>query len=164
MSPTSHINAARRVADKAKRDEFQQLLSKLDPEYVTKLRYDCMRLANAAHPSGDPYVAVREAERTFREAVRFLFAGKTATSPPAKPPADTKIYSRSDPPNKERDALRALGRKLVLKIGREATIKLLQETTKCAGLLGVLPHQYPELRAAFEAALKVARHDPGITR
>jgi hypothetical protein len=85
MSPKSPSNynsnaAARRVADKAKRDDFQQLLAKLDPEYVTKLRYDCMRMANAANTKADPQAVVREAQKTFEAAVRFLFAEKGVAS------------------------------------------------------------------------------------
>ena len=79
-SPSNHIHAARRVADKARRDEFQQLLAKLDPEYESKLRYDCMRMANAANPKADPHAVVREAQKTFEEAVRFLFAKGGASS------------------------------------------------------------------------------------
>jgi hypothetical protein len=68
----SHVNAARRVADKARRDEFQQLLAKLDPEYVTKLRHDCLRAANEQVRGADPRVVVREAEKHFESRVRFL--------------------------------------------------------------------------------------------
>jgi hypothetical protein len=68
----SHINAARRVADKAKRDELQQLINKLDPEYVTKLRHDCLRAANEQLSSADPHAVVREAEKHFESRVRFL--------------------------------------------------------------------------------------------
>lgn len=71
-TPNNHVAGARRIADKAKRDEFQQLLAKLDPEYATKLRYDCMRMANAANPKADPHAVVREAQKTFEAAVRFL--------------------------------------------------------------------------------------------
>jgi hypothetical protein len=80
MSPKSltssndYVAGARRIADKAKRDEFQLLLSKLDPEYATKLRYDCMRMANAANPKADPQTVVREAQKTFEAGVRFVFA------------------------------------------------------------------------------------------
>jgi hypothetical protein len=85
MSPKSPSNynsnaAARRVADKTKRDEFQQLLARLDPEYVTKLRHDILRMTNIRDPKSDPHEVVRSAERTFREAVRFLFAGKGGAS------------------------------------------------------------------------------------
>jgi hypothetical protein len=68
----SHVNAARRVADKARRDEFQQLLAKLNPEYVTKLRHDCLRMANEQVRGADPRAVVREAERHFESRVRFL--------------------------------------------------------------------------------------------
>jgi hypothetical protein len=78
MSPKSPSNynsnaAARRVAEKAKRDEFQQLLKRLDPEYVAKLRYDCMRRANTRlGPGSDPHAVVREAEQALEAQVRFL--------------------------------------------------------------------------------------------
>ena len=65
--------AARRVAEKARRDEYQKLLSKLDPEYVTKLRHDCLRAANARLGVGsDPRAVVREAEQALEAQVRFL--------------------------------------------------------------------------------------------
>ncbi len=84
MSPKSPSNynlthAARRVADKAKANEFQQLLARLDPEYATKLRYDCMRMANAANPKADPHAVVREAQKTFEEAVRFLLTKESSS-------------------------------------------------------------------------------------
>jgi len=77
MSPKSPSNynsnaAARRVADKAKRDEFQQLLKRLDPEYVAKLRYDCLRMANDRLGRSDPHAVVREAEQALEAQVRFL--------------------------------------------------------------------------------------------
>jgi hypothetical protein len=78
-TPNNHVAGARRIADKAKRDEFQQLLAKLDPEYATKLRYDCMRMANAANPKADPHAVVREAQKTFEEAVRFLLTKESAS-------------------------------------------------------------------------------------
>jgi hypothetical protein len=72
-SPTNYINSNRRIADKVKRDHFQQLLNKLDPEYVAKLRYDCLRMANThLGPGSDPHAVVREAEKALEAQVRFL--------------------------------------------------------------------------------------------
>lgn len=77
MPPKSPSNynsnaAARRVAEKAKRDEFRQLLSKLDPEFVTKLRVDCLRTANEQLRGASPEEVVREAGLHFESRVRFL--------------------------------------------------------------------------------------------
>jgi len=76
-SPANFHNSNRRVAEKAKRDAFNQLLTKLDPEYVAKLRHDCLRAANAALPGADPRAVVREAEQHFESRVRFL-VGKSS--------------------------------------------------------------------------------------
>jgi hypothetical protein len=74
MSPKNHINAARRVADKARRDEFQQLLSKLDSEYVSKIRHDCLVAANGRLRGASPAEVVAEAARDFEGRIRFLTA------------------------------------------------------------------------------------------
>jgi hypothetical protein len=71
-TPNHHVAGARRIADREKRNAFQQLLAKLDPEYVTKLRHDCLRAANEQLSSADPHAVVREAERHFESRVRFL--------------------------------------------------------------------------------------------
>jgi hypothetical protein len=72
-SPHNFHNSNRRVAEKARRDEFQQLLSTLDPDYVAKLRYDCLRAANTRMgPGSDPHAVVREAEQALEAQVRFL--------------------------------------------------------------------------------------------
>jgi hypothetical protein len=72
---TNSANAYRRVAHKKERDAFQQSLSKLDPEYVTKLRHDALRAANERLPGADPFAVVREAEKDFRSRVAFLVGG-----------------------------------------------------------------------------------------
>ena len=72
-SPTNYINSNRRIVEKAKRDAFNQLLAKLDPEYVAKLRYDCLRMANTRlGPGSNPHAVVREAEQALEAQVRFL--------------------------------------------------------------------------------------------
>jgi hypothetical protein len=76
-SPANYANSNRRVAEKAKRDEFQQLLNTLDPEYVTKLRHDCLRAANDRLRGADPHAVVREAEQHFESRVRFLTEKKS---------------------------------------------------------------------------------------
>jgi hypothetical protein len=78
MSRANFHNSNRRVAEKAKRDAFQQLLSKLDPEYVAKLRHDCLRAANEQLRSADPHAVAREAERHFESRVRFLTEEKSS--------------------------------------------------------------------------------------
>jgi hypothetical protein len=78
MSRANFHNSNRRVAEKAKRDAFQQLLSKLDPEYVAKLRHDCLRAANTRLPGADPHTLVREAEQHFESRVRFLTEEKSS--------------------------------------------------------------------------------------
>jgi hypothetical protein len=71
-SPANYANSNRRIAEKAKRNEFQQLLNTLDPEYVTKLRHDCLRMANEQRRGASPEEVVREAERHFESRIRFL--------------------------------------------------------------------------------------------
>ena len=44
-TPNNYIAGARRIADKRKRDAFQQVLNKLDPEFAAKLRHDALRSA-----------------------------------------------------------------------------------------------------------------------
>jgi hypothetical protein len=71
-SPTNHVSAARRVAAKRHREAAQQALSKLDPEYVAKLRHDALRSANERLRGADPHAVVQEAEKDFRARVAFL--------------------------------------------------------------------------------------------
>jgi hypothetical protein len=72
-SPTNNANAAaRRIAYKRHRDAFQQNLSKLDPEYVAKLRHDALRSANERMRGADPFAVLQEAEKDFRARVAFL--------------------------------------------------------------------------------------------
>jgi hypothetical protein len=44
---------------------------------VTKLRYDCLRAANARDPKADPQQVVHEANKNFEFGVRFIL-GKSS--------------------------------------------------------------------------------------
>jgi hypothetical protein len=80
-SPANATNAYRRVAAKEQRqrerDEFQQLLAKLDGETIAKLRYEALRAANTRMPGADPHAVVREAQLHFESQVRFLVGGES---------------------------------------------------------------------------------------
>jgi hypothetical protein len=71
-SPTNHVSAARRVAAKRHREAAQQAISKLDPEFVAKLRHDCLRAAHARMAGAEPHAVVRSAQVDFEARVRFL--------------------------------------------------------------------------------------------
>jgi hypothetical protein len=66
------LAGARRIAEKQRKAAAQQVLSKLDAEYVAKARHDCLRAANARMGGADPHAVVREAEKDFRARVAFL--------------------------------------------------------------------------------------------
>jgi len=71
----NRISAARRAADKRKRAESAaavQAAAKLPPEYLAKLKHDCLVAANALLPGASAEEIVREAERHFESRIRFL--------------------------------------------------------------------------------------------
>jgi hypothetical protein len=75
----NRISAARRAADKRKRAESTaaiQAAAKLPPEYLDKLRHDCLVAANTALPGAPPEEVVREAMRHFESRIRFLTTEK----------------------------------------------------------------------------------------
>lgn len=78
-SPTNHDHATRRVAEKAKRQAqaqkaaaFNQLLAKLSPAEVHRLRVQALTNANARSPAATPEEVVRDAQEEFEASVRFL--------------------------------------------------------------------------------------------
>lgn len=76
-TPSNRSAAARRVAAKTQRKHVQAALADIDPDYLAKLRLDCLAKANAAHPSGtDPQVVVEAAARDLRARLAFLREGR----------------------------------------------------------------------------------------
>lgn len=78
-SRQNHGHAGRRIAVKQQRaakvqeqNALQQMLADLDPEYVAKLRYDCLRAANARLPGADAQAVVADAAKDFEARLRFL--------------------------------------------------------------------------------------------
>jgi hypothetical protein len=72
-------NARRRLAQKTARTKeaeeqiaLQRFVAGLDPEYLTKLRVDCIRTANEQLRGASPEQVVAEAARHFESRVRFL--------------------------------------------------------------------------------------------
>lgn len=65
-------NAYRRVVRKQQAAAAQQALAGLDPEYVAKLRYDCLKAANARLPGADAQAVVAEAAKDFEARLKFL--------------------------------------------------------------------------------------------
>ena len=53
-TPNNRVAAARRIADKKRRDAFNQNIARIGPEYVAKLRHDCLRAANERLRGADP--------------------------------------------------------------------------------------------------------------
>jgi hypothetical protein len=71
----NRISAARRAADKRKRAESTaavQAAANLPPEYLDKLRHDCLVAANARRPGASPEEVTREAARDLEGRLRFL--------------------------------------------------------------------------------------------
>ena len=64
--------AAGRIAEKQRKAGQAAAIAGLDPEYVTKLRHDCLKSANARMMGADPQAVVAEASKDFEARVRFL--------------------------------------------------------------------------------------------
>ncbi len=71
------VSIARRMADKRKRDAARAALADIDPDYLAKLRHECLKAANATHPGADPSIIVEEAERHLRARLAFLRGEKS---------------------------------------------------------------------------------------
>jgi RecA/RadA recombinase len=65
----------RRVAKKAA--AVQQTLAGLDPEYLEKLKHDCLRAAHNRLRGASPAEVVRQAQEHFDASVRFLTGAKS---------------------------------------------------------------------------------------
>jgi hypothetical protein len=69
-------NTARHIVSRALKDTGEAIktagLSSLSPEYLTKLRTTCLRLAAAHLPNGSPDEVVRDADQRYRHCLSFL--------------------------------------------------------------------------------------------
>ena len=69
-------NTARHVISRALKETGQAIkaagLSSLSPEYLTKLRTTCLRLAAANQPNASPNEVVRDADQRYRNCLSFL--------------------------------------------------------------------------------------------
>jgi hypothetical protein len=74
-SPSANKNAAFRVAEKQKRDAFNQLLSKLSADQIAKLKHESLVAANKQFSGASPDEVVRQARLHFESRVRFLVGG-----------------------------------------------------------------------------------------
>jgi hypothetical protein len=76
MKVPNQSNARRRVAAKHRAVKqaaaAQQALAGFDPDFIAKLRLDCLRAANTRLAGSDPDTVVREAQRDFDARIRFL--------------------------------------------------------------------------------------------
>jgi hypothetical protein len=74
--PNNRNSARRRVATKHRAvkhaEAAQEILAGFDPDFIAKLRLDCLRAANTRLAGSDPDTVVREAQRDFDARIRFL--------------------------------------------------------------------------------------------
>lgn len=69
-------SAYRRVMKKQQDAALQHALAGFDPEYLSKLRHDCLVAANARLRGASADEIVRDAQKDFEGRIRFLTEAK----------------------------------------------------------------------------------------